>query len=435
MNYKISEKYLKKVFETNTDYTEWFGYYNYDVVSEEVDKMLCNRATFDGRDITDKDVIEVGYYDISTKKWHKLGETDSFNWQQGAMLQWINGTKSVIYNFSNKEKFFSKIINLENGQSKVLDFPIYQIAPDGKTAIALKYERSYWCRAYHYKSVVNKDLDVRVDQTDGVFKVDLQSGKVNRIIDINDVINIDKEEDFDEAKHWLEHVMISPSGKRICFLHRYTYGQAYLTRLFIADYNGENLQIVPGWKTNDWSHFGWNGDDKFVIYSVQKSESTANYIKKALKGQNKRSVRSIVAKITNLPVLKQIKAIIKPKRSQYYLEYEISENKITQKTKHDDKLFNVDGHPSFTKDGQYMITDSYPDKKGYQRLIVYNLKNKKALLLGKFFAYYKGNPASCDLHPKLSRNNQYVAVDTACSGKHKMMLFSLNWDEIKEKLK
>jgi hypothetical protein len=87
MNYKISEKYLKKVFETNTDYTEWFGYYNYDVVSEEVDKMLCNRATFDGRDITDKDVIEVGYYDISTKKWHNL-----------AKLILLTGNKALCFN-------------------------------------------------------------------------------------------------------------------------------------------------------------------------------------------------------------------------------------------------------------------------------------------------------------------------------------------------
>ncbi len=437
MKYKISEKYIEKVLETESEYCEWFGYYNYDVLSRDETKMLCNRATFDGRAITGEDKIDLGYYDLPTKEWIKIGETDSFNWQQGAMLQWLPGDgneNKVIYNFSDKKKFYSRIYDVVTKESKVINYPIYGIMPDGKSAIALNYERSYWCRAYHYQSVVNPELDVQVDENDGVFKVDLENDTVERIISIQDVIQADSEDDFQDAKHWIEHVMISPSGKRLVFLHRYSYGQGYLTRLMIANADGTNLETVPGWRGNDWSHFGWNGDDEFVIYSVKKSASTAKYIKESLQGKNKFSLRRMIGKITNMPVLKQIKNAIKPKRSQYYLAFKCTENGVKEVGRYDDKLFEIDGHPSFTNDGAYMITDSYPDKKGNQRLMVYNVAEKKVLLLGEFFAAFKGNPASCDLHPKLAQSNNYVAVDTAYAGKHKMILFSIKWDAIKEKI-
>ena len=78
-----------------------------------------------------------------------------------------------------------------------------------------------------------------------------------------------------------------------------------------------------------------------------------------------------------------------------------------------------------------MITDSYPDKHGYQRLMIYNIQTKKCLVLAKLLAPLSGTPASCDLHPKFCANGKFVAVDTAYSGKHKMIVFELIWSEIK----
>lgn len=97
-------------------------------------------------------------------------------------------------------------------------------------------------------------------------------------------------------------------------------------------------------------------------------------------------------------------------------------------------LFDIDGHPSFTEDGRYMITDSYPDKKGYQRLIVYDTITHKGLIIARLYAYYKGNPASCDLHPKMCKNNNYLAVDSAYDEHHHLLLFKLDWEKIKNKI-
>jgi len=428
----INEKYVRPMFETDTEYSEWFGYYNYDVISKNGKKMLCNRATFDARAITPEDSIELGWYDITDGTWNHIDTSDSFNWQQGAMLQWMpNDENKVIYNVSRDNHFKSIICDIKDGSKKVIDFPTYCVTPDGKFSISLNYERCYWCRAYHYQSVKNPDYNVPVAENDGIFKVDLEKNTVKRIVRIQDVIALEALEDFKTAKHWLEHIMINKAGDRIVFLHRYSYGNAYSTRMFICGINGEGLQLIDGWKENDWTHFGWKGNRAFAIYSVKKNAFQATYAKSVQKAKSKFSVISIINWAVNFPVLRIIKDKLK-QNERYYKIYEEISGEYTFIQNYDDKLFSIDGHPSFTEDGRYMITDSYPDTDGNQRLIIYDCQTLKGVLVAQFMAPLSGNPASCDLHPKLCFQDKLLVVDSAYSGKHKMIVYKICWDEIKK---
>ena len=96
----------------------------------------------------------------------------------------------------------------------------------------------------------------------------------------------------------------------------------------------------------------------------------------------------------------------------------------------DSKYCRIDGHPSFTRDGTWMLTDTYADKQSWQSLYVYDINRRKATILARFFAFYNGNPASCDLHPKLCNNNNFVVVDTAYNNKHHMIVFKIDWQQI-----
>ena len=106
-------KYLEKVFETpSNEYSEWFGYYTYDTLTTDHSKLLCNRIKVDGiRPRADLN-IEIGYYDIQTGEWHHVGNSDSWNWQQGCMAQWLND-KEIIYNSSENNHHISIIHNIE----------------------------------------------------------------------------------------------------------------------------------------------------------------------------------------------------------------------------------------------------------------------------------------------------------------------------------
>ena len=135
----------------------------------------------------------------------------------------------------------------------------------------------------------------------------------------------------------------------------------------------------------------------------------------------------------HLPVLRVIKNRLKPNQ-RYYKLYQEKDGKYAFVRNLDQEFFSIDGHPSFTEDGRYMITDSYPNKEGFQRLIIFDCVTNKGIILGKFAAKLSSNPASCDLHPKLSHYERYLAVDTAYTGKHRMMLFEIMWKDIKKQI-
>ena len=97
-------------------------------------------------------------------------------------------------------------------------------------------------------------------------------------------------------------------------------------------------------------------------------------------------------------------------------------------------LLSIDGHPSFTNDGKYMLTDTYADRNAYRGLLVFNPATGKCVKIAAFYEPLVGNPARCDLHPKLCKNNDFVVIDTTNTGKHQMMVLQLNWDAIKKEL-
>lgn len=447
MRKNFYSKYISKVYETSKGSANWFGYYNYDTLNFDQTKMLCNKSINDACVIKKGMTIDVGYFDIPTGKWHYIGQSDSFNWQQGAMLQWLPGKgneNKVIFNTSDGHHNIAKIVDIETLKEKTIDWSIYGLTPDGKKSIALNMERSHWCRAYHYESIVNKLYDVRVAEDDGIFEVDLENNSVRRIISIQDIIHYDYEEYFEKAKHWVEHIMVSPSGKRFCFLHRFTVSALgnYETRLFVANIDGTGLQIIPGWRKYYWSHFGWNGDDAFAIYTYETSvhDSIINKLNNnnaeivANRGKTLRSslIGCLKTVYHKLPI--SIRNMIHKNEQAshtYYQYYKSIDDSFILSDIFSDKLLDIDGHPSFTKDGKYMITDSYPDYKHYRRLILYNIERKKSILLGKFYAGLYNKPGICDLHPKLCKNDQYLAIDTAYDGSHHMMLFKIDWEQIR----
>lgn len=439
MNPLRLSRYIEKIFETpSRGHSEWFGYYNYDVLSAGKDKILCNRAEFDGVAPEKGMKIQLGYYVIPSGEWHQVGETDSWNWQQGAMMQWLPDDR-VIYNSSKDNHLISRIFDPSTGKTEDINWPIYGLTPDGKKSIALEMERSRWCRAYHYKSVENRDLDGLVARGDGIFEINLERKSRKRIIDIRDVIAADADSDFGVKKHWLEHIMVSPGGTRFCFLHRFsapTNVSRYTTRLCVAEIDGGNLQIIPGWRTRSWSHFGWKSEEEFAIYTVTQDRFGAGKgLRQTLKsghaspGDICGSLLVGISYHLPYPLAKFLSG-----RRKYYEYYSVENGIFVKKGEWEAGLLNIDGHPSFTADGRYMVTDSYPDSQGWQRLIVYDTVAHKGLLLARLYAYYRGTPASCDLHPKLSRDNDFIALDSAYDDTHHLILFKLDWEAIKKKI-
>lgn len=435
MKYKKIKNYLIPVFETPDQHNSWFGYYNYDPLSRDHTKLLCQRTSQDACRITKDMFIEIGYYDINTGVWNGLAESDSYNWPQGCMLQWIpNKNNEVIFNTSKNNHHIARIVNIDNRNTRDINWSIYGITPDGKKSITIDMDRAHWTRGYHYESVQRTELDVPVLSGDGIFEIDLENNTRRLIIPIDNIINTDYDDSFKNAKHWVEHIMINRSGTRFCFLHRFSPIDNvlnYTTRLFISNIDGSDVRIVSGWRDFDWSHFGWDGDDAFSIYTYERAQRYCGIVKESnqCKDKNTKSFKQILLSLVPKSIKKELKILIRGQRT-YYQYYTINEGGVILSDVYKLRDFDIDGHQNYTTNNGYMIADTYPDTNQYQRIIIYNKEKKKSLIVGRIYAGLHKKYGSCDLHPKLSRDNQYMMVDTAFDGHHHMLMFKINWNLI-----
>ena len=420
-------KWVEPVFITPDHSSYWFGYYNYSPIDSNNKRMLAHCVNFDGRDINADDIAEVGWFDLKDGSWHLIGKTRAFNWQQGSMLQWLGPEfdGSVIYNDEKDGHYISRIVELDSQKSKTLPWPTYAVTPDGNNSITLQYERSYWCRAYHYESVRNKKWDRMKPEEDGIFSIDHLTGKVKRIIEINSILEYEKDPSFDSAKHWFEHIMLNPAGNRFAFYHRFSEENGHRTRAFTSDINGGSIYLLPEWQNYGYSHLGWKNNDEFVIFASKRLAS-GRVFDKISKGSKlgkflQESYRSFLSPL----IPNKIRSMV-----ACNMQYQLYHDRHGMIDHYNHEKLLTDGHPSFSANGLYMLTDTYADLEGYRYLFLYNTLSKKVIELGQFFSPFNECSYRSDLHPRFNRDESMVIIDTAHTGKHQIMVLTLNWKEI-----
>lgn len=427
-------KCLSLRFGSNGPKSHWFGYYNYSPVSADGTKMLSQEVDFDGRDIRPEDTADVGWYDLTDGAWHKIATTRAINWQQGAMLQWLGPdfNSRVIFNDVEGEHFCARIYDVTTGKlEKTIPFAIYGVSPDGKFSITLQFERCAWVRAYHYEPLKNKEWNVPVPEGDGIFRVDLESGDVRRIIAIADVVKMLNSSDCDGSEwHWFEHIMLNPSGTRFAFYHRYGHGYEFTTKAYTANVDGSDIKPVPTDPRCTYSHLGWKNDREFAIYNYAKTAIFKGY--KNARSAKKKTLKTVVVAFIRRIVRALIPAKVRVKAlgSSYYTLVEDGVRILEHLNKCSIAKYG-DGHPSFTRDGEWMLTDTYEQADSTRVLLLYNLKTHRTMELGRFHSPFNSCGYRSDLHPRFSRDERSVIIDSAHSGQHQIYVYEISWEEVR----
>ena len=93
-----------------------------------------------------------------------------------------------------------------------------------------------------------------------------------------------------------------------------------------------------------------------------------------------------------------------------------------------EKFPTVDGHPSISPCGNWIITDTYPDKARFSSLFLYNINNDEIIKIGSFYQplRYK-KEIRIDLHPKWNPDGKSIFFESGHQGRRK--LFILNFDK------
>lgn len=407
------------VFETpENGFSHFFGYYDKSPLDASGSRLLCHRVAFDARDIEAGDTADVGFWSVDSEVFTKLGTTRTFNWQQGSMLQWLppDFASRVIYNDLRNNAFVSVIVDTASGRENVIPYPVYAVHPSGKFALCANYERLRYCRpGYNYLGVDRSEWDRPLHPDDGIFRLDLTTGKLERIIRTPDLVRLRPRRDFEGASHWLEHMMWNPSGTRFAFFHRWERpGAGHKTRLLTAGPDGSGVHLFPD--SGFYSHMGWRTDREFTIFALEGSRQVqrtiavrANPFAKALLRPPYRLYKRLTGRAgqeTLLPTAVYLEMTDGVDKSGPLCPRQLTEN----------------GHNTWSSDGRWMLTDTYQDTASNRQLLLYDRKDDIVIPLGAFHSPFNDCGYRCDLHPRWSRDESKVIVDSAHNGRTRQMV-------------
>lgn len=386
-----SEGNIIRISPNDNKHEYFFGYYDkspWDITDRYI---LCLKAkntwsNASPRDIADILLIDTDKKETDPDRVKKIAETRSWNVQQGCMLQWLGPdfSSKIIYNDYRNEKYVSVILELSTGKEKIIDKPVYSVSEDGKFALTLDFSRLYNLRpGYGYYNEEEKTKDVLLPDSTAIWKIDLQKNKIVSLLKYTDFANFEPRKEMKEngSVHKVNHIMLSPNGKRFMVLYRWFNGQRKYTRLITCDVDGTNMYVLSD--DDMVSHCCWKNDYEILAFE-NKKESGAGYY------------------------------LMKDKTQEYI---------------HCWPQFSNDGHPSYSPNKKLIITDSYPNRV---RIASINImagdeSKKENKIIAKVFAPFKyDNDTRCDLHPRWNRKSTAICFDSVFEGHRGLYIVEVN---------
>ena len=380
----LKSKIKGNIVEFGEDNKEsFFGYY--DIKPDNLDGMvLCHQSTVATHSNPDPSrSIEVCIFDMKEPGRPIFSAiSNAYNWQQGTRLQWLDQKKFIFNDFDKKRnRYVSRVIDSENFDRKqTVDMPIQSLINKNEF-LSLNYQRLAALRPdYGYFNLSPSDIDLDNMQDDGIWKVNIKENTSKLIYSLDRIVNFKYLATKEKTFHKINHLMVSPDKNKFLILHRSFANNSRYGRLLVGDVNGNNLVELPTDKMV--SHYTWLTNHLVLGYVSVKGKKDGYYI-----------INIDTLSIEEMPNL----------------------NAVTL----------GDGHPIVSRDDE-IITDSYPDRFGYQSLFIQNLKNNKT----KKVAYLK-HPRNfklenrCDLHPKASIKRDSFYFDSVMTGKRRFYQFML----------
>ncbi len=368
----------------------FFGYYDKSPWDASGRYMLCMRAkdTWSEPDpIAEADIILIDTQDGNS--FRKLTTTHTWNVQQGCMAQWLGPDfkSKILYNDLREGKYCSVILDVVSREEKVLPMPVYTVSADGKTALSLDFSRLHSLRlGYGYAEIPEKTKGVALPDETCIWKMDIETGEVIELLKYTDFAKFQPRHEMQEegSVHKVNHLMLSPNGKRFMVLYRWFVGSRKYTRLITCNVDGTDMYVL---NDDDMvSHCYWKSDEEILAFERKKEYGPGFYLMKDK----------------------------------------------TQKWTHIWPQLSNDGHPSYCPtDNTLVVFDTYPSRSRIQEVKLgrdNDTVGGSVKTIAKVFSPFKyDNDTRCDLHPRWSRDGKKVCFDSVFEG-HRG-LYIVNIDE------
>ncbi|MCS7254380.1 MAG: hypothetical protein RMK18_08285 [Armatimonadota bacterium] len=363
----------------------FFGYYDKTPWDKTENYLLSLETDFMDRPPTAEDVATILLIDLKNGKNMAIAETKAWNWQQGCMLQWMPNApdRLVIYNDRYGDRFVSRILDIKTGEKYTLPCPIYALTRDGRFAVTLSFSRLHHCYpGYGYSGIPDPWENDPHPEKDGIYLMNIKTGEFKLIISIAQIARLNPKESMRSAKHWFVHLLVNHDNTRFIFLHRWSPEgkKGFLTRMFTANLDGTDIYCVSD---HDMvSHFDWKDSKRILAWARRYGIGDKYFI--------------FTDKEGHFEVL-------------------------------GDGILTADGHCSFSPDGDWILTDTYPDKKNMRNLILFKVSENIRRDIGMFFSPPElVGEIRCDLHPRWSPSGNQICIDSAHEGSRQMYVIDVS---------
>ena len=367
----------RRILTPDDGYDYFFGYYDLPFIDSTDRYHLLHRVKHSFMDglPTKDDVAELGYVDTKTGEVTIFAETTAWNFQQGAMLQWnlANPDEEVIFNIRDGEEFRAVTLNLKTGKRKVAERAVANVSPDGKWGLSVNMSRIYDFRpGYGYSDVPDKFADVPQPDNDGIYLVNMETGKAKLIVDYARIMREFPTETFKDAKFVVNHITFNTASNRFLFLLRNFKTETvrkWSTWLYTSDLEGN---LYPLLSETMVSHYHWK-DEKTILGYLRYDGNDG----------------------------------------VFELE-DLTHNGVDLRH----PLYRWDIHTIYSPDRRYFIGDDYPDQESNRHIYIHDFKTGQSEELFKEFS--KAPPIGdnrCDLHNRWTHDGRKITYDSTHRGK------------------
>jgi hypothetical protein len=333
---------------------------------------------------TEDEPATLGLVDLTTNEFIPIAETHAWNFQQGCMAHWLATSPDslIIYNDLRNGKFVSIILNVHSKKEiKIIPYPISGVAANGKEAISINFSRLRKTRkGYGYGGEgQNAKLDRAFPEDDGLHLIDLETGDAKLIVSFTDIKELVPEVP-EGGLEYFNHTLFSREGSKIFWLARARPERN--TTPFTVNRDGSELKACfpAGW---GGSHYDWLNDNELMI--------TAEYDAKQWS----------------------------------HVLFTVGENDYKPLG---NGLLDYDGHGTFSPDGKWMVTDTYPkNEMKEQKIYLMDMKTEAVLPLGRFPEPEEFRKDwRCDIHCRWSPQGNIIGFNSTHTGSRQAYIFKLD---------
>jgi len=368
----------------------WFAYYDKLQFDPTQRYLLGMEVDFEHRSPAPDDVIKIGMVDLQDgDRWIELEETRAWCWQQGCMLQWRPGsTSEILWNDRQDGQFVCHVLDVKTGNKRTIEHPVYAVSPDGRTAVAPDFRRINDMRpGYGYVGLPDPHADELAPKDSGIFRIDLEAGTRELIVSLAEVAQTPYPiGDLSRKKHYFNHLLVSPDGKRFEFLHRWAPRDKRdcRTRMFTAAMDGSDTWVVD--HSGCTSHFIWRDPGHILAWSWYPGRHGSPY-----------GHQGGFCLFEDKPDGGKVEII-------------------------GGKQMVDDGHCTYLPGNEWIVNDTYPDRQRKRTLFLYHVATGKIVVLGRFYnaPEYTGE-WRVDLHPRHSPDGRLIVFDSPHTGEGRQM--------------